>query len=1222
VILLNDTVVYSASDLTAAAKCEWALMRKLDAKLGRVERVDDVEDDMLIRAGKLGTVHELRVLESLKQSRTVVEFEQPPFGEYAEAAAATAAALRDKADVLFQATFFDGRFLGFADFIMLGADGAYEVYDTKLARSAKITALLQLAAYSDQVMALAAEVDGDQTGDGDSDQAGDSSGNSSSGSGSSSSSSSNSNSNSNSNSSATNDLRVGDNVHLILGDGRTSTHALRDILPVYRKRRERLQTMIDERVADVSPTPWGDPRYTICGRCAACTQQVELHRDVLLVSGMRLTQRRKLNAAGITTIDQLAMAPDQVAELSAATLGGLRAQARIQVLPHTGDAPAYEVYNPQALGALPLADEGDIFFDFEGDPLYSEKTDADGAEWGLDYLFGLVEPDTTFRTFWAHTYAEERVALEQFLAYVAERRAKHPGMHIYHYAAYERTHLLSLAARHGVGEDAVDDLLRDNVLVDLYPLVKKSTRVGSHSYSIKKLEPLYMPSERSGVANAADSVTEYADARQLIRDGDIAGGEAKLEAIASYNEYDCVSTLRLRDWLLDRAAENGIAPAVARDLELDLPTVREPSPVYLALSAHVADVPPGERTADDTAIALASAAIDYHRREGKKFWQDHFDRLVSPIDEWADTRNVLVVERAAVVKDWHREGRQRKDRRIIEVSGTVAPGSSFKAEQTPFLVYDDPQPPIAAKRSPGARASSEGEILEIVEESGHVTYVIQELLETGADQFDQLPAALTPPAPPRATPQPEAIEEWGSRVLGALPAMLPNAALDVLRRVPPRVSRSNSAGGRPAETMGGGPAVTAGNGPAATAGGAPAATAGDGPTIIEQIRDTLLTLDHSYLAVQGPPGTGKTYTGSRVIADLVKNHGWRVGIVAQSHETVKNMLRAIAAAGLDPKRIGKRPKSGDTEQHPWTGLTAANTAEFTGQEDGWVIGGTAWTFANATTIPRESLDLLVVDEAGQFSLASTIAAAVSAERLLLLGDPQQLPQVSQGSHPEPVDVSALGWLSDGHDVLPPEFGFFLAKSWRMHPAVCAPVSRLSYEGKLESKAESRLLVGLQPGLHPVAVDHELNSTSSPQEADRVVELVRDCLGRDWTEGGVTRPLEQGDVIVVAPYNAQVELIGERLAASGLGDVPVGTVDKFQGREAAIAIVSLAASSADEVPRGLEFLLLANRLNVAISRAQWAAYLLYSPALLEYLPTNPTALAQLSAFIELVEAPRA
>jgi len=238
--------------------------------------------------------------------------------------------------------------------------------------------------------------------------------------------------------------------------------------------------------------------------------------------------------------------------------------------------------------------------------------------------------------------------------------------------------------------------------------------------------------------------------------------------------------------------------------------------------------------------------------------------------------------------------------------------------------------------------------------------------------------------------------------------------------------------------------------------------------------------------------------------------------------------------------------------------------------------------------------------------------------LLLLGDPQQLPQVSQGSHPEPVDVSALGWLTDGHDVLPAELGYFLAKSWRMHPAVCAPVSRLSYEGKLESQAADRFLDGIEPGLHPVPVPHVLNSTSSVEEADTVAELIGSLLGRDWTVGGTVRELGQDDLIVVAPYNAQVETIRQRLGLSGWHDVSVGTVDKFQGREAAVAIVSLAASSAEEVPRGLEFLLLANRLNVAISRAQWAAYLVYSPALTDSLPHNAGTMAQLSAFITLVE----
>ena len=302
---------------------------------------------------------------------------------------------------------------------------------------------------------------------------------------------------------------------------------------------------------------------------------------------------------------------------------------------------------------------------------------------------------------------------------------------------------------------------------------------------------------------------------------------------------------------------------------------------------------------------------------------------------------------------------------------------------------------------------------------------------------------------------------------------------------------------------------------------------------------------------------------------------------------------------------------------PWTSLKARDIPAFA-QADGFVLGGTAWDFSNQERVPRGSLDLLVIDEAGQFSLASTIASAVAAQRLLLLGDPQQLPQVSQGTHPEPVDDSALGWLSDGHNVLPGELGYFLARSWRMHPQLCEAVSQLAYEGKLVSAAGPRQLESVAPGLHPIPVRHQFNSTSSVEEAGRAVEMARSLLGRAWTCDGVTHPLRQEDLIVVAPYNAQVELIRQRMRAAGMPLVPVGTVDKFQGQEAAVSIVSLAASSAAEVPRGLEFLLLPNRLNVAISRAQWAAYLLYSPELTEYLPTNVAALAHLSAFISLVE----
>jgi predicted RecB family nuclease len=1142
-LLDPGTVVYSASDLTTAAACEWAFMRRLDAKLGRIGATPEPADAMLARTAGLGDAHELRMLERLRSTRQVVEIERPAFGEIASAVQLSEDALRSGAEVVFQAAFFDGRFLGYADFIIRSgegegaAGGAYEVYDTKLARTAKITALLQLAAYGDQLQRMG--------------------------------------------------IPTGEHVHLLLGDGRTSTHRLRDILPVYRTRRARLERLIDERLADQAPTEWGDPRYAACGRCAACEKEVQDHRDVLLVANLRLTQRARLRAAGVSTIEELAAATGPVPGISDSSLGTLRQQAQLQIGSPPG-GPSWLVINPAALAALPEPDAGDIFFDFEGDPLYQEGGGTGRVAWGLDYLFGLVEQDETFRAFWAHTHAEERRALIDFLEYVRERRERHPGLHIYHYAPYERTHLLTLAARHGVGEDAVDDLLRNHVLVDLYPVVRQGLRIGSRSYSLKMLEPLYMgDEERAGVKNAADSIAEYVRYAALAEAGETDAAAGVLGDIARYNAYDCRSTLRLRDWLLTRAAENAVPPATATELALDVP-LREPDPVYLELEALLEHVPPAERTPDQTALALASAAIDYHRREQKSFWWDHFDRLRSPVDDWADTRDVLIIDTILVERDWGIEGRDRSQSRTLRFTGTAAPGSAFRTGHKPYLVYDPPYPPIEENTEPGARfAHARAEIID--EEDG--VYLLREKLRKDAPVYDQLPMALTPAAPPAAGSQIAAISQWGRALLDAWPEPLPDPAFDILRRQPPRRDLDRELDHRPDDVR-------------------------------SAIRDDLLALDHSYLAVQGPPGTGKTHTGSHVIVDLVMNHGWKVGVVAQSHAAVENMLHAVvkagAEAGLDPARVGKKPKDGDVRRHPWTALDAKSFGGFTGQSDGYVVGGTAWDFSNDVRVPRGSLDLLVIDEAGQFSLASTIAAAVSAQRLLLLGDPQQLPQVSQGTHPEPVDVSALGWLSDGHNVLPGEFGYFLATSWRMHPAVCAPVSALSYEGKLHSHLSDRRLDGIAPGLHPVPVRHTANSTSSIEEADAVAALVAGVLGRPWTAHGETRPLAQDNLIVVAPYNAQVELIRARLLAAGLDAVPVGTVDKFQGREAAVAIVSLAASSAEEVPRGLEFLLMANRLNVAISRAQWAAYLVYSPALTEYLPTSVETLAQLSAFITLVD----
>ncbi|KGM00662.1 DEAD/DEAH box helicase, partial [Cellulomonas cellasea] len=463
-----------------------------------------------------------------------------------------------------------------------------------------------------------------------------------------------------------------------------------------------------------------------------------------------------------------------------------------------------------------------------------------------------------------------------------------------------------------------------------------------------------------------------------------------------------------------------------------------------------------------------------------------------------------------------------------------------------------------------------------------------------------------------------------------LPAVPPGPALDLLRRVPPR-------------TRSGAPLP------------APDRAEGGGPRYVEAITAALLDLDDSYLAVQGPPGTGKTYTGARVVAALVAR-GWRVGVVAQSHAVVENMLHALVAAGVGPDRIGKKPSEATDPGVPWrhlrtdaqfAALLAGPAAGAGGTPDafppaggggvhgdggsaagtGAVVGGTAWDLTSTGRVPRGSLDLLVVDEAGQLSLADTVACSVAARRLLLLGDPQQLPQVSQGVHPEPVDRSALGWLTDGHDTLPPHLGYFLAETWRLHPALCAAVSRLSYEGRLTSvpAAAERSLDGVAPGVHRVRVEHEGNAVASVEEAAAVVRLVRDLVGRRWRDpsahapaSAVDRPLEAHDVLVVAPFNAQVWTVRRALDAAGLTATRVGTVDRFQGQEAPVVVLTTAASSPDDVPRGLEFLLDRNRVNVAVSRAQWCAFVVRADRLTDHLPSTPEALAQLGAFVGLCE----
>lgn len=664
---------------------------------------------------------------------------------------------------------------------------------------------------------------------------------------------------------------------------------------------------------------------------------------------------------------------------------------------------------------------------------------------------------------------------------------------------------------------------------------------------------------------------------------------------------------------------------------------------------------PTHFTEDERTLAFALAATNYHRRERAPFWREHMRRLYEPVASWAGSRDCAVFESVQVISDWQKATVGSGQVRVLRAVALVGEGSALKVgrDKALYVMYEAAHAPARAvdamesqvntfrHANPGAyvprtvaRVGFFGAHLleaapaeEPVSADGlaRVVLVVEERIRVKDEPHEALPVALAPAATVPTVALEQSLQDFARSVDASLPDVLPAseavgvegspgeaiepavggvsaAALDILYRCPPRL-------------------VTGGSLPTE------ADFSGEDLPMVRAVHAAVCALDSSYVAVQGPPGSGKTFLGSHVIASLVAA-GWRVGVVAQSHAVVENMLTAVVERGLFPaERVAKLAGTSQRPDFPWAEWSRATVQQRCGggvNGEGFVFGGTAWNFSNASLFEQASLDLLVVDEAGQFSLANTLAVARSARNLLLLGDPQQLPQVSSAPHPYPVDISTLSWLSGDAPTVDERFGYFLPVSWRMHPQLCAPVSRLSYGGRLASApaAALRHLEGRDPGLQVVPVSHRRCTVRSEVEAAEVVRLAQEFVGARWDAGdGVVRALTGDDIVVVAAYNAQVDTIVQHLERAGLRDaqghgVRVGTVDKFQGQQAPVTVVSMAASNAGASGRGAEFLLSPNRLNVAISRGQWCSVLVCSSTIHRFVPATAQQLAVLGDFMVL------
>ena len=670
-------------------------------------------------------------------------------------------------------------------------------------------------------------------------------------------------------------------------------------------------------------------------------------------------------------------------------------------------------------------------------------------------------------------------------------------------------------------------------------------------------------------------------------------------------------------WDEERSARDIELLAAERTQQLlseeDLPLEVEPlTDAEIRLTTYVESLPEGELSAKDQAIAMIASATGYHRRERTEFWTAHFERVYRHMGSWELGRGVGLVKDAQPIEDWapDPERSRAQPTRVFEVFVQTGESFSLKPGDKGLCLYygEDYPAHLATRRGDLALRYEDrngklpsvinvpdfrAEIIEVDASADLVRVRIRESLPKKTDEFHQLPLAIGPASPIPTRAQEAALAQLAQETGETLPELPSNAAADLAVRRPPRLTSGQLAN--------------------------PADFSGESP-LAEALIDTLPRLDSSYVAVQGPPGAGKTFVGSKVLGALI-TQGWKIGVVAQSHAVVENMLAGCITKGkVDPERVRKFKGKTQSKTPLWGEIDPKELPDYLEDGAGFLIGGTAWDFSAEKKFPAGCLDLLVIDEAGQYSLANTFAVARAARNLLLLGDPQQLPQVTQGVHPHHVEESALGWLIGDAPVLPTDLGYFMDQTWRMHPALCAPVSKLAYEGVLKSAsaASARFLKGWEPGVYVERTRHDFNTTASAEEAETIAATAARFIGSEWTQDGTTRSLTPADILVVAAYNAQVDTVSAALEKAGLAGVKVGTVDKFQGQEAPVVLVSMAASSPATSEQAAEFLLSPNRLNVAISRGQWCAVLICSPQFTRYVPRSLPELKLLSSFVTLVE----
>ncbi len=1080
----HDQTLYSPSDLVTFLGCHHATFLDLKALEGDMEPAEVRPTAQLLQ--RKGLEHEAAYLRHLKDTgRTVIEI--PAERSFSERVGLTQDAIRSGAEVIYQAALIKVPWRGVADFLMrcdtpsdLG-NFSYEALDTKLARSVAPRHILQLCVYCD----LLAQQQG----------------------------------------------ICPKTLYVVTGEGQEHAYRVADYLHYSLHAKAHFERYLQHLPSNSSPEPCHHCLY--CRWQDRCEVQWQADDHLSLIANIRRSQINKLRKDGIETVTDLSeTSPDtSIPNLNTEVFSRLRSQAILQHHKATTGQDRYELvpFPPgKGLTRLPDPEAGDLFFDMEGDPLYPN---------GLEYLFGVCHAENgtvVFHPFWAHNPDEEKATFKRFMAFVKQHLARHAHAHIYHYHHYETTALKRLACRHAVCEEFLDNLLRAHKFVDLYPVVRESLRTSEPGLSIKHLETFYMGRRTDIVSTTIDSLIAYNEWR-------ITRADHLLQAIADYNQKDCLSTRKLRDWLMtllpDEVCE---LKKPAACFEEDSRS-RKPWEIEYEMTRDLLEI--ASRVPQPLRETVAHL-LEFHNREAKPQWWNAFARQDKLEDELIDDVECI-------------GGLQRIGKPKV-IQDALVYTYQFPPQEHKLKVDD--QPVVVAT------LESAGTIVSLDETAGIVK------IQCGPNHEPLLERlSIGPPKPYRTQVIRSAIYRYANHILHSFDT--PHVATELLMRHLPRLRDKPP--------------------------GVVLRTTADLP---DDILNGVAALDNSYLLIQGPPGSGKTHTCSHVIVELVRR-GKKVGITSNSHKAIHNLLDRVeqVATNQDVSFLGIKKSTKGKEETVFAGHFIHS--EFTTADiplGANLFAGTAWAFSHQHF--HRHLDYLFIDEAGQVSLANVVAMANATKNLILVGDQMQLGQPIQGTHPGEAGLSVLEFLLADQATIPPERGFFLDQTRRMRPRLCRFVSEAFYDSRLTSHrctANRRLNLKAanlpNDGVVVIPADHEACSQKSVEEGQIIQSTFQTLLGQSYVDGDHdTRLITEEDILVIAPYNVQVNHLRSILPKPAR----VGTIDKFQGQEAPIVLISMVTSSAEDLPRHIEFLYSRNRLNVAISRAQCLAIVIMNPRLLE------------------------